>query len=277
MLQVQPGGLNCTIRVRGEGLTPPAVFQGEMLFPLVRDLPAEHRRMLIRARFFRLDWQASGKTIDFTLEGSLFEAELKLEEWRQHLRLLELLSQTSIEFEVEQGDDGHRQKRAVPLTFRTPRELDSWVLPMMEVIRRSQALLSMVGADDKPTTLKKLGESAVLVSHAYHCLVDPQAAPPPSFESTNPAPGAILGDMQFLQAGCVIIAHTLLAYSCRTTMRPQSSGDSLVWRQVDIQQERIAVVEHTVQAYNDFVAHEKQRTGLQSTIVATPRTLENAN
>ena len=90
--EFRPGALKCRIWVRGEGLISPAVFPGEVVLPMVRDLPDEHRRMLIRARFFTLDLHANGQ-IDFRLDGqSLFDAELKLEEWRQHLRLLELMS-----------------------------------------------------------------------------------------------------------------------------------------------------------------------------------------
>jgi len=123
----------------------------------------------------------------------------------------------------------------------------------------------MAGADEEPTPLAKLGEAALLISHAYHRLVDPRNAPPWSFHSSNPT-GTDLGDIEFLEAGRVIIAGAVLAYTCRATMRPQSSGNNLVWRQIDIKPEKVVVIENTVDAYRNFVAQEQKRTGLEHSI-----------
>jgi hypothetical protein len=266
-VQFEPRPLTkCIIRIRGTSLTPPAVFHGHIFMPVV-PVPDQHMRMLIKAPFITLDLQAGGRT-DFNVDGqSLIKAELNLEDWQQYLRLLKILGESELEFDVEGNEPGMKRVTSrLKSTMPQPRE--PWIASLAEVARRGEALLKLAGARGEATSLAKLNETAEMVGWANARLFEPAAVPPQTFESSGQLPhGIAIADTEFLQADYVVIAGVALGYACRVTMRPEPAGAGLLWRLVATKPERLAIIDKTVEAFKAFVADTQEQTGLKNTMV----------
>lgn len=264
-IEVHPPSLACTIRVRGKGLTPPAVFRGEVSLPCVVNIPDKHKRMLIKARFFLLDLRKTGGN-EFKLEGgALNNAELNLEDWRNLLRLLEILDEGEVEFEIE--GDGPNAPRISNLRSSLRVAQEPWVAHLAKVVRQGEALLNSAGAKGKAIDLSNLHKTAEMILLAHGRLFEPETLPAQTFRSQGNVTLGSLPDIDLLQVDCAIVAGVALAYATRLTMRPEPAGDGLLWRQVDIRPEKLEPIDKTVGAFNAFVAAMQKKTGLQNTIV----------
>jgi hypothetical protein len=265
---IQPKAAACTIRVRSKSLTPPAVFQGEVVVPVHPRIPNEYMRMLVKAKFFSLDLRATGETA-FKFElPNLMSAELDLEGWRNHLRLMELLGSTDIYFDIQSA------RPSTPISTLTPHQTtplpqEPWLAPMADIVRRSEALLTYAGGRGKLTTLATLAESADSIWRAHVSMLEPTSLPPQTFETSDTrAPESLLPscDTDFLCADYAPVAGVMLAYAYRITMRPERSGEGRLWRQVDINPELLESIDATAEAFAAFVARAKAQTGLTNTI-----------
>lgn len=267
-IKFDPPSLKCTVRVRGEGLTPPAVFPGEVFLPAWQGIPDEHKRMLVKAPFFSLDLRSIGE-VGFKLEAdALNNAELDLEDWRNYLRLLEILGEGEVEFDVEGHGPG--SPHSPPLKLRSVDLLaqEAWFATLAEVVRCAEALLNLAGAKGKAISLRKLSEAAEMIVRAHAHLFLSTTVPAQTFRSHGQVtPATVLPDIDFLQADCAIVAGVALAYASRLTMRPEPAGDGLLWRQVDIKPEKLMAIDRTVGAFKAFVAAVQQQTGLANSIV----------
>jgi hypothetical protein len=255
----------CTIRVRAQELTAPAVFRGEVFVPFHPGIPIAHRRILIRAPFFSLDLRGSGG-VDLNLElESLLNAELTLEDWRHVLRLLQILGESRVNFDVE--GDGDLLRHTVPLRAEHPLQQEPWIAALAQTVARGEALLNCVGARGAQTSLDALSEAANMINRAYVCLFEPGTAPLQSFQSENETTlTASLPDVDTLYVDCAVVAHVALGYACRVTFRPEHFGVGLLWRPVNTKPEKLEIIDKTAAAYRAFAASAKKYTGLESTL-----------
>jgi hypothetical protein len=256
----------CTIRVRGQELTAPAVFRGEVFVPFHPGIPIAHKRILIRAPFFSLDLRGSG-VVNFDLEcESLLNAALSLEDWRHVLRLLEILGESKVNFDVE--GDGDLPRHTVPLRAEHPLQQEPWIAALAQTVVRGEALLNRVGARGAPTSLDVLREAANMINRAYVCLFEPGTAPLQSFQSPcEIALAASLPDVDTLYVDCAVVAGVALAYACRVTLRLEHFGVGLLWRPVNTKPEKLAIIDKTTAAFRAFAASAKKYTGLESTLI----------
>lgn len=65
----------------------------------------------------------------------------------------------------------------------------------------------------------------------------------------------------------VVVAEASLAYACHLSMRPESAGEGLLWRQVDFRPHRIAKIDATVAAFQAFENAVRTETGIQNVMI----------
>lgn len=255
----------CTIRIRGTDLTPPSQFYGEVYMPLVR-VPAEHFRVLIKTQFLTIDSGTSGTNL--TTHGDMLTiASLSLDDWWHHLRLMELLSETELELNINSNDPNLPPINS-QITLRPPRPKEPWVSPLAEAVRRLEALLTMAGAKCHDITILELSEAEDMINIAYARLFDGNLAPTPTFATSRQEfPETALVDLEFLQFDYVVVGDVALAYACRATMRPESAGTELIWRQIDAKPEKLASINKTEDAFKIFVSDVRRQTGLENTMI----------
>ena len=198
---------------------------------------------------------------------TLTAASLSLEDWQQYLRLMEILSESELEINIESsGLDLPPISSKVKLEIPKPQE--PWISYLAEIARRGEALLKFAGAKGKGTTLEELNEAADMVNTAYARLFEPNTAPTKTFHTTGHELSEMpLSDVEFLYADCVVFAGVALAYACRVTMRPEPAGTGLIWRQVAAKPEKLLVIDKTVEAFKNFVSDAREQTGLQNMMI----------
>lgn len=258
----------CKIRVKGRGLSAPAVFSGEVIMPpLSAGVPTRSLRMLIKAEHFTLDLRAAG-TMGFSLDiKAMMQAELTLAEWRQAFRLLEILSEPEVEFMV-QGDSPGSPLHVLPLTSVTPHPLLNWVPPLMATVLRGEALLRTAGAESDALSLQRLSDTAEAVDHAHMRMFDPASLTPQTFTSDGVlVPGEPVADLDMLMVDYAKPGGVTLGYACRVSVRPETAGAGLLWRQVDFEPLMIQVIEGTLEGFAAFAELAAERTGIRNTMI----------
>jgi hypothetical protein len=264
--EVQPPSMACMIRVRGKGLTPPAVINGEVLLPAVQNIPEKHKRMLIKARIFQLDLRNNGR-IEFRLDGeALNKIELSLEDWRNHFRLLEILGESEVEFDIE-GHGPGVPRSILNLKNTVPPPHEPWLASLAEAARCGETLLQLAGTKGNAISLRRLAETAQSIRLAHARLLKPETIPPQTFRSEGQITEKTPLELDILQIDCAMVAGEVLAYASRLTMRPEPVGDGILWRQIDSRFQHLQIISKTVKAFKAFAASVQEQAGLQNTMV----------
>lgn len=223
--------------------------------------------MLIKAQFFVLDLHSSGKVaFNFKID-QLLETALALEEWRHHLRLLEILGEGRIEFDVE-GHKPESPRNILSVHTGQPLPQEPWIAALAMTVAQGEALLRMAGAEGKIVTLANLAEAAEMINQAHVRLFEPARVLPQTFITEGRLEAGVpVFDIDVLMIDYAKVAGVPFGYACRLGMRPEAVGDSLLWRQVDFQPLKISVIEDTVDAFRAFADEIRAETHIENLMI----------
>lgn len=267
----------CTVRVRGAALRPPATFEADVFLPPFPDLAPEHQRMLIKADGFGLDLRPGGLTLSFDAKA-LDEGARSLDAWRQLLTLFKIVTEPEIEFDIQGHADG-APHAVIPLHQPLPGTAPSWTDPMITLVEEYEALLRLAGVDGGVVTLNGLFESREAIRAAYGKLL--AARDPAPFTMTSQAvledPSRPAPDLEVLQIDYVLVADRCLAYACRVIFRGEAATDGLVWRQVDHRPLKVVPIVGTDEPFAAFAETMKVQTGIANLMIRQTSEADDAD
>ncbi|EIM25226.1 hypothetical protein [Microvirga lotononidis] len=264
VLRIEPTPADqCKITVRGTGITPPAVFQGEALFPGIPALELDFLKAIIRSEFFTLTFE--GKKMTFANNAEAINSKAyTLDEWAAYFRLATILASG-------RGTMAIKPTKGSEFTFPIEAKIEEAVpgegAYFQDVVDRLSGLLVLAGAPTSGRfTFEHLAEQAEHIKYAGRLLGGATDLDPITFMA-GPVEGAELPErVQCLYCNVIELGDSVVAYSAVTEMVTSVEDGRIRWTSSKMEPNRVQALSGNPADFQEFVEKAKAETGLTSTI-----------
>jgi hypothetical protein len=266
VMHVQPNPADqCTITIREDALTPPAVFAGDIFAPAIPDLPREQFKFMVKSQLFRflIDRQKLSVTVD---EEMVNTASLRIEEWINFLRML-------VAFAKQAGSITIQPTKlpavSLPIAFDVNNNPgpDQYV-QLMDVFERAQRLLKLAGATEPMAKFGGIAGFAGGIIALSNLFTDAANISPLSFQTELSEDVALPDKLDAIYANFMPIAGVTLAYYAVAELVPEPRADKIRWRSRSISPREIVVLHKFPEGYQEFVDRAKAKERIDNVMMA---------
>lgn len=252
----------CTITVRSKDLlSPPAVFQGEMVFPAIPGLPREHTKYLFRTEFFDLVVSADKISIaTFPNIGPQTPST-----WASYFRLALVMATGSGTIQV--SSNTRPISSSHELTAKAANLQPDQCRYSIDICERVSSLLKMIGITQEPKlTLATIFANADHISGAF-ALAHPEEGPTPfSFTSEYKEPLPATLNMDMLYANFFALDWVIIGYYGVMHVVGERRENKFEWKSDDISLRRMVQLTFLPQQYEELIESAKKETGIENVI-----------
>ncbi len=256
-ISIQPSPFDgCTITVRSDPLSPPAVFKGEIFFPGIPNLSDEHRKTLIKTDLFQLAFRRDS----WSILPTPHIPPQKPSVWAAYWRFAQVLAKGSGTVQLTSNTTAlnlifNVTERAISLhpdSCEAYRDLSEW----------AAAILKFAGITEEPTlTVEQLVDSHRQISIA-HRLINPHLGLQPlSFktDACEPVTSPLALDMVYIDF--VPLGSMTLGYYGLTQVIGKPTDDAIVWQSENVALKSIVELRQLPDDYAKLKERAEKETG----------------
>lgn len=253
----------CQITVRGVSLTPPATFEGEVIFPAIPDLEPDLMKALIRSKFFDLNFE-QGQINLRTKAEEINTAAYTLDEWSSYFRLVATLAsgEGTIRIRLSKGFD-----LSLPIEQKLQGAIPGEADYFQNVIKDLVSLLSLAGA---PTTgrfhFKDLANQAKQI-RSVKALMDGDPKLSPLTFVVNSVEGyEPIQRTQILYCNILSVGEVTLVYHAVADIVSSLENNSIRWTSEKLEARGLQQLGDDPKEFDQYIKSTKLETGLSIVI-----------
>jgi len=261
-LHIQPGPAdNCTISIRETALSPPVLFEGEVFFPAIPNLPRDELKFLIKSKLFHFLVDRKGAKFETTenIETTL----LKIREWIDFFKALIVFSKGSGTLTITPKKF---PPASMPFKGKGNFELTN-LTNLLKICESAQKLLYLAGIDplvglasltrhaDQIAGLDELFSGGKNLS-TIRCNVEP------------PADTQLPEKLTVIIAGYILLPTTALAFYGIAELAPETRTGRGLWKSKTLEPREIVVLANFPSGYKEFIDGAKAKEKIDNVLMA---------
>jgi hypothetical protein len=261
-ITIQPSAADtCTITVRSDPLSTPAVFVGKIFFPAIPGLPPELGKILFVTDLFSMTVTRRSWAINVKPNLPPQSAEM----WAAYWRLAFVMATGRGTIQITSLSKPISS--IIEVTVKTPQLDPDQCKYFTEVFERTSSLLRFVGAVDEPKlSMEMISENAQRIITA-HGLIHPETGNVTVAFSLISKPGetpprALSFDM--LCVDCLELGDVNIGYYAFAHMVGNDLGDKIEWKSEDVNLKGMMRLHSVPQEYERMIEAAQKETNCKN-------------
>lgn len=267
-MHIQPDPADqCTIAVRENALSVPAIFNGNIFLPPLPNVPKELMKFIARTSLFEI--VIGRDSFSFTPDiKAIRSLSLSIEEWVNFARMFAIFSKGVGTITITPSK---MDAFSIPISCSAKTNVDSQQhMRVLDALESARRILQLAGALMPPFQLEEVTSNADQIIEVDRLFSHAAQVSSAEFVTEWKEGAEVFEKIELTLVNFVAISGLTLAYYAVADMTSSRRADRIFWKSRSIDAREIMVLPKFPCGYQAFVDQTKRATNNSNLVVANP-------